>query len=126
MWRLWIVVGLFVAAGLLVPPRASEARPQYLKVFKKVYPDACADKVKCTLCHAEKTKKERNDYGAKLEKELGETNVKDESKIEEALKKIGEPEDGDCAPIFQGAALSRLRTRLQHSTISGGSRGLVR
>lgn len=121
MWRLWIVVGLFVAASVLVPPRASEARPQYLKVFKKVYPDACgAEKVKCSLCHPAKTKKERNEYGTKLEKELGETNVKDEDKIEEALKKIGEPEDGDCNGMFRWDDSFRLRARLRQTMIPGG------
>lgn len=90
--RRWILGGLVV--GLIPSPwHAADARPKYKKCYEEVFKEEIADskgsKLTCNLCHEGDSKKNRNSYGKKLADELGETNVKDEDKIKEALKKIG-------------------------------------
>lgn len=66
----------------------ADARPDYLKQFKKDYPKAVENGVKtCAACHPEKDKKVRTDYAKAFGKALGASKVKDAKKIAEALKK---------------------------------------
>ena len=60
------------------------ARPLYFKVWKKVY----ERKAGCSVCHPVRDKRRLNDYGMRLQMELGRPNVKDEAIIEEAIRKI--------------------------------------
>jgi hypothetical protein len=63
---LWLVVGIFLAAGFSTP---AQADIKQIKAYKEAYPDA---KPKCILCHAsEKPKKadgqhDLNKYGKKV------------------------------------------------------------
>lgn len=97
-----------VASALLVPamllvlaaPRPADARPQYHKSFKEVYPklEAEAEEMKCGVCHGgEKGAKKKilSGYGQALREALGEENknVKDADEIAGGLKKI---EAKDC------------------------------
>ena len=91
-----------VAIGIgMTAPEKVEARPGYLKSFKKAYADvAKANKVTCAACHpskladgkATKSKKIRNNYGAAFGKALmgkdigGKKNEKDADKIKKAIK----------------------------------------
>ena len=68
--------------------KSVEARPKYFTVFKKQYPKVTeAKKVKCSVCHFGKKKKNRNDYGKTLEKLVGKKNQKNNKKIKDAFKK---------------------------------------
>jgi hypothetical protein len=103
-----VVVAGSTFLGLYVS--TAQSRPQYLNQFKSMYikPDGSDnDKAlasafnglsqKCLVCHVEgKSKKERNNYGKALAKDIvpadatgfkGET---DKSKIDEALKKVAD------------------------------------
>jgi len=70
---------------------SAEARPLYKKVWERVY-DVSPHKVDCAVCHPGKSKAGLNQYGQALADELGEKIVKDETKIEEAIRKIGKPQ----------------------------------
>lgn len=80
-----------VAASLMLLAALSsgvEARPAYKTAFDKLYPDVTkAKKTSCAVCHPEKSKKVRNDYGTALGKVVAK-NEKDKDKIEDALEKI--------------------------------------
>ncbi len=78
-----VVAGFVVGFGTSV-----EARPPYKKVFETTYEKVAKDnKVDCNACHvADKEKKERNNYGEALAKNIGK-NEKDDAKIKEALVK---------------------------------------
>jgi len=95
------MIGILLVAG----PNTADARPKYLKGFKKEYKDlvkklkkqskAETDKAKkkklkvnCFVCHYGKKKKNRNDYGDAMGKALGKKKVKEADLIEKALKKI--------------------------------------
>ncbi len=75
----------FLASCLLTS--SVQARPLYLTVFKKTYPniEAAAVEQKCEICHPEKDKKVRNDYAKAVGEKLGATNVKVDEKIKAAL-----------------------------------------
>lgn len=97
------VTGLALALAALVwlmSARPAEARPQYLGVWIKTYPDVAAKNnvktaVKCNVCHFGATKKNRNDYGKAITKALGEKNVKDKDKVEDALKTAAKEKNAD-------------------------------
>lgn len=84
-----VVCGVALAALLTLAATSTvEARPQYQKAFLAQYPDVTeAKKVKCGVCHPEKSKKVRNAYGKAVGEGVGEKNQKDEAKIKEALAK---------------------------------------
>jgi len=82
-----MAAGLFGLALLLTASMDAQARPNYLPVLKKTYPDLKElDTVKCGVCHPEKDKKVRSNYGMAVGKGLSEKNLKDEAKIVEALR----------------------------------------
>ncbi len=90
--RLVTAVTLFFA--LFVMSGSVSARPNFVGVFKKTYPDLAKSrevKVNCAVCHNtkdNKKKKHRNNYGVALKEELGTTKEKDKKKIAAALKAI--------------------------------------
>lgn len=72
----------------------AHARPYYLKSVVDVYPKLRDKliKTKCATCHIGKGKNRRNEYGKKLGMALGNIpNVKEQSKVHKALRKIGPP-----------------------------------
>jgi hypothetical protein len=84
------VLGLAaVGAMLLVSGNQAQARPQYLKAFAAKYENlaAQAKKVKCGICHFGKSKKNRNDYGKAVMKNIGKKNQKNVAVIKGALTK---------------------------------------
>jgi hypothetical protein len=70
-------------------PSPIEARPQYKSAFERLYGRGKA-RITCDFCHAkgEKSKKPVNHYAKDLAKALGEKNVKDPSRIQDALRDI--------------------------------------
>ncbi len=84
---------LLLAMGVLSCGQA-EARPKFVGVFKKTYPELAKNKeikINCAVCHntkENKKKKHRNNYGVALKTVLGVKNEKDKEKIAAALKKI--------------------------------------
>ncbi len=83
------IVSLVVSCAL-IPDGSARARPQYLRVFKDVYPTFAPQQKKpnCALCHPTRDKTKKDHYGAALKKELGEKKVKDEKRIAEALRNL--------------------------------------
>lgn len=81
------VVALFAATGT-----DAVARPKYVAVANATYP-ALAEKhgtdgkLTCAVCHPEKDKKIRNNYGKAVGGKLEKKNETDEEKIKEALTK---------------------------------------
>jgi len=72
--------------GVAISANQAEARPNYLKAFTAEYPNVTAAKdVKCGVCHPEKSKKVRNDYGKAVGGALGAKKVKDAEKLKEAF-----------------------------------------
>lgn len=87
--RLVVVLGAIVAGAMLFGGQdRAQARPNYLKGFAKKYDGLAADakKAKCGVCHYGKSKKNRNDYGKALMKNI-KKNEKAAAKIAEALEK---------------------------------------
>jgi len=70
-----------------------QARAQYKKQFESKYENVAKEnKIDCLVCHVkDKEKKERNNYGDALAKNIGK-NEKDADKIKEAMTKT-EKED---------------------------------
>ena len=87
-------VGALLLVFLVLSSGQASARPAFLGVFKKTYPDLAKNKdvkLKCAVCHNtkdNKKKKHRNNYGVALKKELGKPKEKDKKKVAAALKKI--------------------------------------
>lgn len=96
-YRVLILCAVIVAggglSGWLTPPPA-EARPQYKTAFQDLYLKRGV-RVSCNLCHqkGEKSKKVVNHYGKDLAEALGESKVKDRSRIQDALREI---ENNSC------------------------------
>lgn len=95
---LW-VMAFATAFGLSTLGGVSEvsAQKNYLDVFTKTYPDLKAgiETAKCNVCHVNgKGKNMRNEYGKAFGGALAEKKVKDEAKIEAALKKAEEATHG--------------------------------
>lgn len=90
-------VGLaMLAAMVLTAPQQADARPQYLKAFATQYPSVAeeAKKVKCGVCHPEKSKKVRSDYGKAMGSGLTKKNEKDGDALKTALTKAESAESG--------------------------------
>lgn len=70
-------------------PSPIEARPQYKSAFERLYGRGRV-KVSCDFCHAKgvKSKTPVNHYAKDLAEALGEKNVKDRSRIQDALRDI--------------------------------------
>jgi hypothetical protein len=85
------VAGFLAASMFVVTGGEALARPKYLKVLNETYPDLVKKhgtdgKLTCAVCHPEKDKKKRNNYGAALAGNV-KKNESDEGKIKEALTK---------------------------------------
>lgn len=91
--RTSIACGLAVAvAWSVIGIESAQARPQYKVSFEQEYPEVSEKngtegKVTCFVCHPEKDKKKRNNYGEALTKSLGKPNAKDKEEISKALVK---------------------------------------
>ncbi len=89
-----LTAGALLLAFLVLSSGQADARPAFVGVFKKTYPDLAKNKdlkINCAVCHntkENKKKKHRNNYGVALKKELGKENEKDKEKIAKALQKI--------------------------------------
>jgi hypothetical protein len=83
-----VVVAGAVASVVVGFGSSVEARPPYKKVFESTYEKVAKDnKVDCNTCHvADKEKKERNNYGEALAKNI-KAKESDDAKIKEALEK---------------------------------------
>jgi hypothetical protein len=82
-----IALGLFAAVG-----SQAVARPKYKDVMSAEYAELAKKhgtdgKLTCAVCHPDKDKKIRNNYGAAFGKALPKKNESDEAKIKEALTK---------------------------------------
>ena len=82
-----VVVSLVLSTGGEVV-----ARPKYKAAADSLYPELAKKhgtdgKLICALCHPEKEKKVRNNYGAGFGKGLEKKNETDEAKIKEAFTK---------------------------------------
>ena len=83
----FVCTALALCAFCIAPAPQANARAQYNKEFKAKY-SKTIKKVSCKICHPEKSKKVRNDYGQALAKEIKEENVKDKTKIVAALDAV--------------------------------------
>jgi len=89
-----VTAGALLLALLVLSSGQAEARPKFVGVFKKTYPELKKNKeikINCAVCHNTKDnrkKKHRNNYGVALGKVLDTENEKDKEKIAAALKKI--------------------------------------
>ena len=100
----WLLCGaIVIGASLAISPREASAIPQFKKEWDAIYMDddstdaavveltTAAKKAKCNVCHAGKSKKKRNAYGAELSKLLKKTkDNKDVYKIKEAIEQVSE------------------------------------
>lgn len=89
----FLVLALATVGGLA--PTPAFAIKQFQDEFKAVYVKdgtplaAAVDTAKCNVCHAGKSKKERNAYGEALAERLDkETDKKDVEKIRKALDEV--------------------------------------
>ncbi len=81
--RFIAVLGALVAGAIVFAGQdRAQARLKYFVGFGKKYPNlkSTAKKVKCNICHFGKTKKNRNDYGKALMK-----NIKKDEKVAEKI-----------------------------------------
>jgi hypothetical protein len=99
-------VAVAVGVNLSVDTESADARPQYKKEFDAKYMQegsalqAALKTSNCNVCHQGKMRKNRNDYGASLAKALGEKDVKDPAKINQALEKAAAEKSGKDGPTF--------------------------
>jgi cytochrome c553 len=89
------VAGLLAASMFVVTGGEAVARPKYKDVLNTTYPDLAKKhgtdgKLTCAVCHPEKDKKKRNNYGVALAGKLEKKNESDLDKIKEALVKTEE------------------------------------
>lgn len=89
-YRAVVVFSLAAAGLLIVAIQSAQARPQYKSSFEKKYTSVAEKngkngKLTCTVCHPEKDKKVRNNYGDALTKALGKKNEKDKGAIDKAM-----------------------------------------
>ena len=75
-----ILAACFVVAAMF--SGVAEARPAYNKAYIAKHGK---NEKKCGVCHPEKSKKVRNDYGKAMGKALGGKNIKDADAIKKAL-----------------------------------------
>lgn len=91
-----VTAGALLLAFVVMSSGQAQARPAFVGVFKKTYPELAKSKdvkVNCAVCHnskENKKKKHRNNYGVAMKDALGKKNEKDKEKIAEALKKVEE------------------------------------
>ena len=88
----FVVAGVLAASMFVVTGNEAMARPKYLAVVNSTYPDLAKKhgtdgKLTCAVCHPEKDKKMRNNFGVALAGKLEKKNESDEAKIKEALTK---------------------------------------
>ncbi len=88
----FVVAGVLAAAMFVVTGGDAFARPKYKDVINTTYPDLAKKhgtdgKLTCAVCHPDKDKKKRNNYGVALSKKLEKKNETDLDKIKEALTK---------------------------------------
>lgn len=89
-----VTAGALLLTFVVLSTGQAEARPPFVGVFKKTYPELAKNKeikVNCAVCHntkENKKKKHRNNYGVALAKAIGKKNEKDKEKVAAALKKI--------------------------------------
>lgn len=98
MLKVHNLVRLTIAAALgltlmIIVGRNASARPKYAKAATEKYAELAKKhgtngKLGCNMCHPEKNKKKRNNYGTALQKQLSKKNETDEDKIKEALTKV--------------------------------------
>lgn len=101
---------IMLAAWLLVASQQSaEARPQYKTAWDQTYLkegtpiyQALAGKSNCNICHEGKDRKNRNEYGAAIGKNIGTKDNKDNTAIAEALQKAA------AAKSSEGATFGEL------------------
>jgi len=109
--RRWIPAVVLICSSLLAGPLFApdaQARPQYKSVFVKLYPKFARRpgeaKTGCRVCHSQKSKKNRNHYGAALKKALDKKSEKNKARIKAALKKI----ENDSCPRSGEKWIERL------------------
>jgi hypothetical protein len=88
----FVVAGVLAASMFVITGDEASARPKYVKALNSTYPDLAQKqgtdgKLTCAVCHPDKDKKKRNNYGVALAGKLEKKNESDEDKIAEALKK---------------------------------------
>ncbi len=94
-YRAAVVFSLATVGLLIVALQSAQARPQYKSAFEKKY-TAVAEKngkkgkLTCTVCHPEKDKKKRNNYGQALQAAFGKKNEKDKAAIGKAMDKAAD------------------------------------
>ena len=88
----FVVMGAVVAAIFVSTGAEALARPKYANVATSTYPDLAKKhgtdgKLTCAVCHPDKDKKIRNNFGKAFGGKLEKKNETDEAKIKEALTK---------------------------------------
>ena len=86
------VAGVLAASMFAVTGGEAVARPKYKDAINDKYPDLAKKhgtdgKLTCAVCHPDKDKKKRNNYGVALAGKLEKKNETDMDKIKEALTK---------------------------------------
>lgn len=88
----FVVAGVVIASMFVVTGGEAVARPKYKDVINEKYPDLAKKhgtegKLTCAVCHPDKDKKKRNNYGVALAGKLEKKNETDVDKIKAALDK---------------------------------------
>lgn len=86
------LVGAAMLGLMVVVGSDAVARPKYKATVDTTYPELAKakgtdGKLTCAVCHPDKDKKIRNNYGAAIGKSLEKKNETDEAKIKAALTK---------------------------------------
>ncbi len=86
------IAGVVAASMFVVISGEAVARPKYKDAINDKYPELAKKhgtegKLTCAVCHPEKDKKKRNNYGGALAGKLEKKNETDMDKIKEALTK---------------------------------------
>ena len=88
----FMIIGAAMLAVVALTGDSAFARPKYATAASEKYPDLAKKhgkngKLSCAMCHPEKSKKKRNNYGVAVGKNLTKKNETDLDKIKEALGK---------------------------------------
>ncbi len=86
----FVVAGVLAASLFVVTGGEATARPKYKDLLNSTYPELAKKhgtegKLTCAVCHPDKDKKKRNNYGVAVAGKLPKKNETDEAKIKEAL-----------------------------------------
>ena len=86
----FVVAGVLAASMFVVTGGEATARPKYKDLLNSTYPELAKKhgtdgKLTCAVCHPDKDKKKRNNYGVAVAGKLPKKNETDEAKIKEAL-----------------------------------------